>query len=162
MRPSAYHALALPAELRHRKALAAEFGFEPKSLISKTSVLPVGRLRKSSIGAAGLEPASRANPALAAYKTAALPLSYAPKNGCGGRTRTFNLSVQSRAPCQFGHSAKSLVAGEGVAPSAFEAYETFEPLLLHARRMFWWLVVDSHHSLRLFRPTLAAISATQP
>jgi hypothetical protein len=30
------------------------------------------------VGAAGIEPASRANPALAAYKTAALPLSYAP------------------------------------------------------------------------------------
>lgn len=25
-----------------------------------------------------------------------------------------------------------------------------------------WLVVDSHHSLRLFRPTLEALSATQP
>lgn len=41
--------------------------------------------------------------------------------------------VRAERLASFGHSAKSLVAGEGVAPSVFEAYETFEPLLLHAR-----------------------------
>ena len=48
------------------------------------------------VGAAGLEPASRADLALAAYKTAALPLCYAPK----------------------------LVAVEGVEPSS-DAYQAY-------------------------------------
>jgi hypothetical protein len=46
-----------------------------------------------------------------------------------------------------------------------QAYETCEPLLLYARDNLLVqkrLVVDSHHSLRLFRPTLEALSATQP
>ena len=107
------------------------------------------------VGAAGLEPASRANPALAAYKTAALPLSYAPKGNCGGRSRTFNLSVQSRAPCRFGYSAR--VFGRGRGSRTLRCKRLMRPLsrsCSYARICCWRLVVDSHHSLRLFRPTL--------
>jgi hypothetical protein len=124
LRPDDYRSSALPTELRHLKCWLRSLDLNQNYRGQSPASYQLNDSAKI-VGAAGLEPASRANPALAAYKTAALPLSYAPKNICGGRDRTFNLSGQSRAPCQFGYSA-----------------------------IIWRLVVDSHHSLRLFRPTL--------
>ena len=120
-------------------------------------------------GAAGLEPAiSRSSGANTAYKTAALPIKLCPALGrvCWLRRLDSNQNLRLQRPSSYplDDTAKRLVAGEGVAPSACQAYETCEPLLLYARENFSeeWLVVDSHHSLRFFKPTLEALSATQP
>lgn len=69
-------------QLKHLvfEKIAAGEGVEPSVSAFKAQRVAGYTIPQERVGAAGLEPASRADPALAAYKTAALPLCYAPKN----------------------------------------------------------------------------------
>ena len=56
--------------------------------------------------------------------------------GCGVWTRTKISGFKDQRPARLDDTATGLVAGEGVAPSVGQAYETCEPLLLYARENF--------------------------
>lgn len=147
-------------ELRSVKSLAAGSGFEPEFPASETGVLPFGRLRNKRFGAAGLEPALlRSSGANTVYKTAALPIKLCPVLMTNVRLRRLdsnqNLRLQRPASCRLNDTAKSWWRARESHPPV-QAYETCEPLLLYARKNFSakWPAVDSHHSLRLFKPML--------
>lgn len=74
-----------------------------------------------------------------------------------------NLRLQRPASCQLDDTAKVWWRAKESHLPHVQAYETCEPLLLYAREIYGKrLVVDLHHSLRFFKPTLELSQLTQP
>lgn len=80
--------------------MARAGGVEPPQteIRSLSADIPPARVLKV-VPALGIEPRSRANLALAGYKSAALPLSYTGGNGSGYTICTCDLSVMSAPFC---------------------------------------------------------------
>jgi hypothetical protein len=91
------------------------------------------------------------------YRSSALPLSFATLKKVWLRSLDLNQNIwlQRPASCQLDDSAKCLAAGVRVELTAFVPMRHMSgPHAPSLRLKVWRLVVDSHHSLRLFRPTL--------
>jgi hypothetical protein len=106
--PAAYEAAALPIELRRRLEVTA--GFEPANKgFADPCLGPLGYVTMAE--RVGFEP-TRGKP-LPVFKTGAINRSAtSPANGSGGRTRTFDLLIQSQPPYQLGHPGMVGAPGE--------------------------------------------------
>jgi len=108
-----------------------------QSLRSKRSVLPSYTIPQKGIGAAGLEPASRANLALAVYKTAALPLCYAPKLVAVKGVEPSSDAYQAYA-LPLSYTAMDVVVRVGFEPTMSRLKgECLKPLSYRTRKWLW-------------------------